>query len=86
MYASMTPFMVVPIVPIMLNAFEVGNKTYAKQLMFRVDYLFDAEKYYYPLLIHSYFGTIAYITLIIAVDTILMVFVVHACGSFAVLG
>ncbi|XP_043273896.1 odorant receptor 67c-like [Venturia canescens] len=86
MYASMTPFMVVPMVPLLLNALEIGNKTYAKQLMFRVDYLFDAEKYYYPLLIHSYFGTVAYITLIIAIDTILMVFVVHACGSFAVLG
>ncbi|XP_043273914.1 odorant receptor 85b-like [Venturia canescens] len=86
MYGSMVPFLVMPVVPLVMNAIGSGNATHPKRLMFRVDFLVDAEKYYYPLLIHSYFGTIAYITLVVAIDTILMIYVEHACGSFAVLG
>nr|AXM05187.1 odorant receptor [Campoletis chlorideae] len=86
MYGSMTPFMIIPVVPIVMNAIGPENATVEKQLMFRVDYLLDADKYYYPLLIHSYFGTLAYITLVIAIDTMLMIYVHHACGSFALLG
>nr|AXM05178.1 odorant receptor [Campoletis chlorideae] len=86
MYGSMVPFLIMPAVPIVMNAIGPENTTYPKQLMFRVDFLIDVEKYYYPLLIHSYFGTLAYITLVVAIDTILMIYVEHACGSFAVLG
>lgn len=86
MYGSMVPFLIMPLVPIVMNAVSHENVTYPKQLMFRVDYLLDAEKYYYPLLIHSYFGTLAYITLVVAIDTLLMIYVQHACGSFAILG
>lgn len=86
MYGAMTPFMIIPVVPIVMNAMGPANGTIEKQLMFRVDYLLDVEKYYYPLLIHSYFGTLAYITLVIAIDTMLMIYVHHACGSFALLG
>ena len=84
----MAPFMIVPAVPIILENIggSSGNETYEKQLMFRVDFLIDAEKYYYPLLIHSYFGTMAYITTVVAIDTIFMAYVLHACGSFAILG
>nr|AXM05230.1 odorant receptor [Campoletis chlorideae] len=86
LYGSMLPFMIVPAVPIFMDIFLPGNETRTKLLMFRVDFLMDVEKYYYPLLIHSYFGTMAYITLVVAIDTILMIYVLHACGSFAVLG
>ena len=84
----MSPFMFVPAVPIILESIggSSGNETYEKQLMFRVDFLVDAEKYYYSLLIHSYFGTMAYITTIVAIDAIYMVYVIHACSSFAILG
>ena len=87
-WGSMTPFMLVPAVPIILESIggSSGNKTYEKQLMFRVDFLVDAEKYYNSLLVHSYFGTTAYIITIVAIDTIFIAYVIHACGSFAILG
>ncbi|XP_043273343.1 uncharacterized protein [Venturia canescens] len=86
LYGSMVPFMIIPAVPLFMDIFVPGNETRTRLLMFRVDFLLDTEKYYYPLLIHSYFGTMAYITLVVAIDTILMIYVLHACGSFAVLG
>ena len=84
----MAPFLIVPLVPIVLENIgrSSSNETYEKQLMFRVDFLVDAEKYYYSLLLHSYFGTVAYITTIVAIDTIYIAYVLHACGSFAILG
>lgn len=86
LYGSMLPFMIIPAVPIFMDLFIPANETRTRLLMFRVDFLLDVEKYYYPLLIHSYFGTMAYITLVVAIDTILMIYVLHACGSFAILG
>ncbi|XP_057338896.1 odorant receptor 13a-like isoform X2 [Microplitis mediator] len=91
-YGSMVPFMLGPLVPIFCKLLPEGllpansSIASAKPLMFHVEYFYDVEKYYYPLLIHSYFGTMTYITVVIAIDTMFMVYVQHACAIFVVVG
>lgn len=91
-YISMIPFMLGPIVPIILKFIPETilpanpNATIAKPLMFHVEYLIDVDKYYYPLVIHSYFGTMAYITVVVAIDCMFIVYVQFACSMFNIIG
>ncbi|THK33087.1 uncharacterized protein LOC107040295 [Diachasma alloeum] len=87
LYGTMTPFLLIPLVPIIHNFIATQNDSISKQLMFeQVDYLLDTEKYYYPLFIHGYCGTLAFLTVVVAIDTMFMVYVEHACAIFAVVG
>ncbi|XP_047352565.1 odorant receptor 49a-like isoform X3 [Vespa velutina] len=85
-YGSMLPFMMVPTLLNVANAFGALNATNDKPLLFRVDYFIDVETYYYPLLIHSYFATIGYITIVVAMDTINLLYVQHGCALCTILG
>ncbi|XP_015115896.1 odorant receptor 13a isoform X1 [Diachasma alloeum] len=91
-YGSMAPFMLGPLVPPLLrlipkSLIEINpNLTMAKPLMFHVEYFIDINKYYYPLVIHSYFGTMTYITVVVAIDTMFMTYVQRACAIFNIVG
>lgn len=83
----MVPMMFVPLTPIILDIVAPMNESYPKHLMYQqIEFLFDFEKYLYPLIIHGYLGTFAFLTIIIAVDTMFMVYIQHACAKFAILG
>ncbi|KAH0569000.1 hypothetical protein KQX54_021706 [Cotesia glomerata] len=91
-YGSMVPFMLGPLVPVFCKLLpeslissnsSIAN---AKPVMFHIEYLYDMDKYYIPLVVHSYFGTMTYITVVIAVDTMFMVYVQHACAIFVIVG
>lgn len=76
----------VPLLPVILDVVAPINGTHPKHLMFQqIEFLFDYEKYFFPLLIHGYLGTMAYLTIIIAIDTIFMVYIQHACAKFEIL-
>ncbi|XP_043273344.1 uncharacterized protein [Venturia canescens] len=89
--ATMTPFMLTPLIPLLLGSLNsnetiASNETVERPLMFHVEYLVNVEKWYFYLLIHSYFGTISYIAVFVAIDTILLTYVQHACSLFAIIG
>nr|AKO89986.1 odorant receptor 22 [Microplitis mediator] len=92
LYGTMAPFMLGPLVPIFCKLMPAGvlpansSIVLEKPVLFHVEYFYDLEKYYYPLLIHSYFGTMAYMTVAVAIDSMFMVYVQHACAIFAVIG
>ncbi|KAK0096345.1 hypothetical protein PV326_005724 [Microctonus aethiopoides] len=91
-YGSMIPFMLGPLIPLMMSLIpddmlpNNGNMSMNKPLMFHVEYLVDIEKYYVPLVINSYFGTMTYITVVVAIDSMFMVYVQHACAIFQIIG
>nr|QNL15004.1 olfactory receptor 60 [Aulacocentrum confusum] len=89
-YGSMAPFMLGPLVPLAVKMLPDGllpmNMTMSQPLMFHVEYLIDADLYYLPLVIHSYFGTWTYITVVVAIDSMFMVYVQHACAIFDLIG
>nr|AZQ24899.1 odorant receptor [Aphidius gifuensis] len=87
LYGTLVPMGLVPLVPVVLDVVAPINGSYPRHLMFQqIEFLFDYEKYFFPLLIHGYFGTMAYLTIIIAIDTIFMVYIQHACAKFEILG
>lgn len=86
MYGSMTPFMVMPTLLNIADALGYYNLSNQQQLMFRLEYFINVDKYYNLLLIHSYLGTITFITMVVAVDTIIMMYIQHECGLCEILG
>ncbi|XP_076686256.1 odorant receptor Or1 [Andrena cerasifolii] len=86
LYGSMLPFMVVPSALNVADALGIYNLSDERPLMFRVDNYLDVDKYYYFLLIHSYFGTVMFITVVVAVDSMIVAFIQHECGLCEILG
>ncbi|XP_034938351.1 odorant receptor 9a-like [Chelonus insularis] len=92
LYGSMAVFMLGPLLPMFMKLMPEGllpldaNFTETKLLMFNVKYIVDTEKYYYSLLIHSYFGALGYLTVAVAIDSMFMVYVQHACAVFCIIG
>lgn len=81
----MTPFLVVPVIintASYLGLYNISDKP----LMFRTEYFIDSEKYYYPLLVHSYIGTLGFVTIVVAIDSMLVFHVQHECGICEILG
>lgn len=80
------PFMVIPLGPIIINTFDLSNETLPRQILYvQYEYLFDLETYYYPVLIHSYFGTCIFINVIVALDSLCMAYVQHAAALFNII-
>ncbi|THK33088.1 uncharacterized protein LOC107040351 [Diachasma alloeum] len=85
LYGSLIPLMLTPLVPIVLDVVMPMNVSYPKHLMFQqIEFLLDFESYLFPLIIHGYIGTAGYLTIIIAIDTMLMVYIQHACAQFSI--
>ncbi|KAL0111618.1 hypothetical protein PUN28_013066 [Cardiocondyla obscurior] len=86
LYGSMTPFMVVPLILNTASSLGLYNISEGRPLMFRSEYFIDREKYYYPVLVHSYIGTLGFISVVVAIDTMLVFHVQHECGMCEILG
>ncbi|XP_036147467.1 uncharacterized protein LOC105832577 [Monomorium pharaonis] len=86
LYGSMTPFLVVPVVLNTAGYMGFYNLSEGRPLMFRTEYFIDSEKYYYPLLVHSYIGTLGFVSIVVAIDSMLVFHVQHECGMCEILG
>ncbi|EZA47887.1 hypothetical protein DMN91_002860 [Ooceraea biroi] len=86
LYGSMTPFLVVPVILNTASYMGLYNISEGRPLMFRTEYFLDSEKYYYPLLVHSYIGTLGFVTIVVAIDSMLVFHIQHECGMCEILG
>lgn len=79
-------YLLIPVTPQLLDIVKPLNKSRPYKYLFNVDYGFDKETYYYPILIYSYVTTMMNISILVIVDTSYMMFVQHACSLFAAIG
>ncbi|XP_050445500.1 uncharacterized protein LOC126848563 isoform X2 [Cataglyphis hispanica] len=86
LYGSMTPFLVVPVLINTASYMGLYNISDGRLLMFRTEYFIDSQKYYYPLLVHSYIGTLGFVTIVVAIDSMLVFYIQHECGMCEILG
>ncbi|XP_020285644.1 uncharacterized protein LOC109855606 [Pseudomyrmex gracilis] len=86
MYGSMSMYITIPILPSIVAIFTSANQTQMYGLLYHVEAVFDVEKYYYIILLHSYYTTFFLMTIPVAADSMLIVYVQHACGLFHAVG
>ena len=85
-YSLMSLYMLIPVTPQLLDLFIPLNKSRSYKYLFDIDYSFDREMYYYPVLLHSYLTTVLTMSLMVITDTSYMSLAQHACSLFAAVG
>ncbi|KYQ49620.1 hypothetical protein ALC60_11321 [Trachymyrmex zeteki] len=85
-YSLMSLYMLIPVTPQLLDLFIPLNKSRSYKYLFDIDYSFDREVYYYPVLLHSYLTTVLTMSLMVITDTSYMSLAQHACSLFAAIG
>jgi len=78
--------MLIPVTPQLLDLLMPLNKSRPYKYLFDVDYSFDREVYYYPVLFYSYLTTVVAMSVMVTTDTSYMSLAQHACGLFAAIG
>lgn len=56
------------------------------KLPYRIEYGKKLDQYLYPIALHCYLAVFAHINITIAVDSLYITLVQHACGMFTIVG
>lgn len=59
------------------------NQTYP--MPYPIHNIMNLEKYHKIELVHSYFSTFFFVSVVVAIDTMFITYMSHCCGMFAVL-
>ncbi|GAB1867902.1 Odorant receptor [Camponotus japonicus] len=79
-------FMSIPLMPKILDVIIPLNESRPSIYVIAGDWGVDKEKYYYPILLHSYLAVVVTIRIMVHVDTMYMVCVLHGCSLFNAIG
>ncbi|CAK9807255.1 Odorant receptor 13a [Anthophora plagiata] len=85
LFGLITPFAAMPLLLNAADALGFCNISDDRPLVFRVEHFVDVDKYYYVLLVHSYFGTLAFTAIVVSINSIIAVYVLHECGLCEIL-
>ncbi|KAH0946176.1 hypothetical protein HN011_007245 [Eciton burchellii] len=67
------------------DVFSSMNETRPRRMPHPAEYFIDKEKYYYVLLLNTYVGYVACVSIAVATDTIYVFLVEHICGMYSIL-
>ncbi|KAK2588886.1 hypothetical protein KPH14_001749 [Odynerus spinipes] len=82
-FVLMMLFMIPPLKPMFFNNL---NGTNERVFIHHTEYFVDPLDYFYPIMLHSYITIFIVVCSIVAMDTMFVVLVQHACGLFTTLG
>ncbi|KAK2583657.1 hypothetical protein KPH14_009592 [Odynerus spinipes] len=85
-YVTFTTLMYLslPLSPVVLNILSPLNESRRMELLFCTEYFVNETEYFYEILFYDYFIAILTVAVVIAADTMYIVYVEHACGIFAI--
>ncbi|XP_032686495.1 uncharacterized protein LOC116851306 [Odontomachus brunneus] len=61
------------------------NVTYSARFLYRLEHVFDIEKYFHLLVFHLYIGLMFMLTVAIAVDSMFLMCIQHVCALFEII-
>lgn len=80
-------FLLIPLTPIFLDVVLPLNETRPLRHIFQLNYIFvDSDECFYPIYLHMTWSSFSSVMIIIAIDSLYMVFVHYTCGLFAICG
>ncbi|XP_011702677.1 PREDICTED: uncharacterized protein LOC105458816 isoform X2 [Wasmannia auropunctata] len=77
-----TFYLLIPLIPKILDVVHPLNESRPLAFVYQAEYRVDKEKYYYPILFHSYALSVITVTILFSVDTTYIICVLHACSLF----
>ncbi|XP_076757701.1 uncharacterized protein LOC143427435 [Xylocopa sonorina] len=85
--AFLSVFLCLPLYNPLMDIILPLNESRPRQHIYRVNYvLFDEFEYFYTVYVHLTLITIIAVSIIIAVDSLYITIIHHACGLFTVCG
>ncbi|XP_011878591.1 PREDICTED: odorant receptor 67c-like isoform X2 [Vollenhovia emeryi] len=75
-------YLVIPLLPRILDIVIPLNESRPLAYVYQAEYRVDKEKYYYPIIIHSYITSTMTGVILFTVDSTYIVCVLHACSLF----
>lgn len=85
-YTALITFMAIPLTPKILDVLMPLNESRSVIFVFEAEYGIDKEKYYYPILLHSYLSVVITIGIMVNIDTLYIVLTLHGCSLFSAIG
>ncbi|XP_025075185.1 uncharacterized protein LOC112552926 [Pogonomyrmex barbatus] len=85
-YGSTCLYMILPVTPSIVAILTNPNQTHIHGLLYHVEAVLDTKKYYYIILLHSYYATFFLMTIPVAADSMMIAYIQHACGLFQAIG
>ncbi|XP_025995228.2 uncharacterized protein LOC105193345 isoform X2 [Solenopsis invicta] len=79
-------YLLIPLTPKILDFVVPLNESRPLAYIYQGEYRVDKEKYYYPILFHSYLATACTMTILFTCDTTYIICVLHACSLFTAIG
>ena len=73
-------------VPLFLDMIVPMNESRPKNSLYHTQYNVDEDNYFYWIYGHGYISGAMCITIMVSVDTIIMITFQHACGMLKILG
>nr|AXM05173.1 odorant receptor [Campoletis chlorideae] len=86
MYATVAIYLTIPLTPIILDVIAPLNESRPREYLYRTEYFVDPDDYYFPIMLHTYIGTIITVLVVAAVDAMFATYVQHVCGILAIIG
>ncbi|XP_036146995.1 odorant receptor 24a-like [Monomorium pharaonis] len=80
--ATLLSYVLIPLVPRILDVIIPLNESRPLGYVYQAEYRVDKEKYYYPILFHTYLASTITTTILFTVDTTYIVCVLHTCSLF----
>jgi len=75
-------YLLIPLIPRILDIINPLNESRPLAFVYQAEHRVDKEKYYYPILFHSYVVSTITMAILFTIDTTYMVCVLHACSLF----
>lgn len=79
-------YALLPLAGPVLDVISPLNETRLRKMPHPAEYFINQEKYYYVLLLSTYVGYLACVSIAVAADTMYVLLVEHICGMYGVLG
>lgn len=83
-YATMVLYLIISILPILLDFIDPLNETRPHDYIFEAEYGVDSDKYYWLITAHALIVAIATVNMLVAFETVYVLMIVHACALFEV--
>ncbi|TGZ45825.1 hypothetical protein DBV15_02677 [Temnothorax longispinosus] len=83
-FTSLLVLLTIICLPLILDVIVPMNESRPRQLVINVEYFVDEETYFFPILTHIVLNQYAGSMTVVAIATILIAYVLHACAMFKI--
>ncbi|KAK2585333.1 hypothetical protein KPH14_010014 [Odynerus spinipes] len=84
-YATLGFVDLASLIPCVLDIVVPLNDTRPRKFLYQAEFFLDTEKYFYPILLHTWITMFFGVTILVATESIFLMYAQHCCSMFKIL-